>query len=180
MYTPTSISIRSCWKKSPVNSRIEQIDGAAPRGRLLFCARDHSYCDLRHQKVFNTFVEISVEKGDSIFVTDSARNASALCTEAGAGTFWVEPLGTPLTTEAQRQGESSSSICSAPDPSGYLPLFRRTTKGAKTHKGSRALKLHVTSCPLWLRGFRKPSGFCDVFASPYLRVSVVIFFTALT
>jgi hypothetical protein len=50
------------------------------------------------------FVEISVEKGQSFFVTDSSRDASALCTEAGAGTFGVQPLGKSLTTEAQRRG----------------------------------------------------------------------------
>jgi 23S rRNA (cytidine1920-2'-O)/16S rRNA (cytidine1409-2'-O)-methyltransferase len=42
-------------------------------------------------EVFNTFVENSVEKGHSIFVSDSVRDASTLCTEAGAGTFVVRP-----------------------------------------------------------------------------------------
>jgi hypothetical protein len=37
--------------------------------------------------VFNIFVENSVEKGHSISVSDSPREGSALCTEAGAGTF---------------------------------------------------------------------------------------------
>jgi hypothetical protein len=44
-------------------------------------------------KVFNMLVEIPVENRSGIFVTDSARDASALCTGAGAGTFWVVPLG---------------------------------------------------------------------------------------
>jgi hypothetical protein len=35
------------------------------------------------------FVENLVEKAHSIFVSDSPRDASALCTEAGAGTFVV-------------------------------------------------------------------------------------------
>jgi hypothetical protein len=43
-------------------------------------------------KVFNMFVEIPVENRPGIFVTDSARDALALCTGAGAGTFWVVPL----------------------------------------------------------------------------------------
>lgn len=37
------------------------------------------------------FVENSVEKGHSISVSDSVRDASTLCTEAGAGTFVVKP-----------------------------------------------------------------------------------------
>jgi len=37
--------------------------------------------------VFNIFMENSVEKGHSIFVSDSPRDGSAVCTEAGAGTF---------------------------------------------------------------------------------------------
>jgi len=36
-------------------------------------------------KVFNMFVENSVEKGHSIFVSDSSGNGSTLCTGAGAG-----------------------------------------------------------------------------------------------
>jgi hypothetical protein len=40
-------------------------------------------------KVFNTIVDNSVEKGGRIFVSDSARNGSALCTAASAGTFVV-------------------------------------------------------------------------------------------
>jgi hypothetical protein len=38
-------------------------------------------------EVFNMFVENSVEKKQSTFVTDSASDASAFCTTAGAGTF---------------------------------------------------------------------------------------------
>jgi hypothetical protein len=40
-------------------------------------------------EVFNMSVENSVEKGQSIFVSDSARDGSAFCTGAGAGTFVV-------------------------------------------------------------------------------------------
>jgi hypothetical protein len=43
----------------------------------------------RANKVFNTRVENSVEKHDSIFVSDSARDGSAFCTASGAGTFVV-------------------------------------------------------------------------------------------
>jgi hypothetical protein len=39
--------------------------------------------------VFNIFVENLVENRHSIRVSDSLRDASALCTEAGAGTFVV-------------------------------------------------------------------------------------------
>ena len=39
------------------------------------------------RKVFNTTVENSVEKHDSIFVSDSAGDGSAFCTGASAGTF---------------------------------------------------------------------------------------------
>jgi hypothetical protein len=42
-------------------------------------------------EVFNTFAENLVEKERSILLTDSLRNASALCTGQGAGTFWVQP-----------------------------------------------------------------------------------------
>ena len=42
-------------------------------------------------KVFNTTVENSVEKHSSIFVSDSARDGSAFCTGASAGTFVVLP-----------------------------------------------------------------------------------------
>jgi hypothetical protein len=41
------------------------------------------------KKVFNTTVDNSVEKPDRIAVSDSARDGSALCTGAGAGTFVV-------------------------------------------------------------------------------------------
>jgi hypothetical protein len=41
-------------------------------------------------EVFNMFVENLVEKGHSIFVSDSLGDASALCTEASAGTFVVQ------------------------------------------------------------------------------------------
>ncbi len=44
-------------------------------------------------EVFNTFVENAVEKGRSTFVSDSPRDASTLCTEAGAGTFVVQLAG---------------------------------------------------------------------------------------
>ena len=40
-------------------------------------------------EVFNIFVENSVEKAESIFVSDSLGDASALCTGASAGTFVV-------------------------------------------------------------------------------------------
>jgi 23S rRNA (cytidine1920-2'-O)/16S rRNA (cytidine1409-2'-O)-methyltransferase len=38
-------------------------------------------------EVFNTLVENAVEKGKATLVSDSAGNASTLCTSAGAGTF---------------------------------------------------------------------------------------------
>jgi hypothetical protein len=40
-------------------------------------------------QVFNMFVENSVEKRQSTFVTDSSTGASTLCTEACAGTLVV-------------------------------------------------------------------------------------------
>jgi hypothetical protein len=43
------------------------------------------------EEVFNTTVENSVEKHQSIFVSDSARDGSALCTGASAGTFVLQP-----------------------------------------------------------------------------------------
>ena len=45
--------------------------------------------DRVRKKVFNTTVDNSVEKPDRIAVSDSARDSSALCTGAGAGTFVV-------------------------------------------------------------------------------------------
>jgi hypothetical protein len=42
-------------------------------------------------KVFNTSVDNAVEKQDRIFVSDSARNGSAVCTGVGAGTFVLQP-----------------------------------------------------------------------------------------
>jgi hypothetical protein len=44
----------------------------------------------RNKKVFNTTVDKTVEKHGSIFVSDSARNGSALCTAASAGTFVLQ------------------------------------------------------------------------------------------
>jgi hypothetical protein len=41
--------------------------------------------------VFNTSVENSVEKPDSIFVSDSAKDSSAFCTGASAGTSVLQP-----------------------------------------------------------------------------------------
>jgi hypothetical protein len=46
--------------------------------------------ELAVEKVFNTIVENSVEKRGSIFVSDSARDGSALCTAVRAGTFVVQ------------------------------------------------------------------------------------------
>jgi hypothetical protein len=46
----------------------------------------------RTKKVFNTTVDNTVEKGDCIFVSDSGREGSTLCTGAGAGTFVLQPL----------------------------------------------------------------------------------------
>jgi hypothetical protein len=43
------------------------------------------------EEVFNTIVENSVEKRESIFVSDSARDGSAFCTGASAGTFAMQP-----------------------------------------------------------------------------------------
>jgi len=49
------------------------------------------------------FVENSVEKGHSIFVSDSAGDASALCTGAGAGTFVEQrQAGTRLKTRLDK------------------------------------------------------------------------------
>jgi hypothetical protein len=42
-------------------------------------------------KVFNTTVENSVEKHESIPVSDSDKYGSALCTGASAGTFVLQP-----------------------------------------------------------------------------------------
>jgi hypothetical protein len=50
----------------------------------------------RYAEVFNMLVENSVEKGHCIFVSDSPRDASTLCTGAGAGTFRVQPLAMSL------------------------------------------------------------------------------------
>ena len=43
-------------------------------------------------EVFNMFVENTVEKCVGIFVSDSLRDASALCTGASAGTFRLGPV----------------------------------------------------------------------------------------
>jgi hypothetical protein len=53
-----------------------------PFAGRLFSLRLHA-----NKKVFNTTVDKTVEKYGSIFVSDSARNGSALCTAASAGTF---------------------------------------------------------------------------------------------
>jgi hypothetical protein len=45
-----------------------------------------------NKKVFNTTVDKTVEKHGSIFVSDSARDGSALCTDASAGTFVLQPV----------------------------------------------------------------------------------------
>jgi hypothetical protein len=47
-------------------------------------------CGILQAEVFNMFVENAVEKGRSNFVSDSVRDASALCTEAGAATFVLQ------------------------------------------------------------------------------------------
>jgi len=52
-------------------------------------------------KVFNTFVENFVEKGTSGFVSDSASDASTLCTTVSAGTCGVEPAGEALECSGQ-------------------------------------------------------------------------------
>jgi hypothetical protein len=49
-------------------------------------------CEGEADEVFNTSVENSVEKHESIFVSDSARDGSALCTGARAGLFVLQPL----------------------------------------------------------------------------------------
>jgi hypothetical protein len=46
----------------------------------------------QNKKVFNTTVDKTVEKHGSIFVSDSAGDVSALCTDASAGTFVLQPL----------------------------------------------------------------------------------------
>ena len=51
---------------------------------------------------FNTFVENAVEKGQSIFLSGSARDALTLCTEAGAGTFVVEKISSRLKTRLDK------------------------------------------------------------------------------
>jgi hypothetical protein len=43
----------------------------------------------QEKKVFNTTVDNTVEKPDRIAVSGSARDGSAFCTGAGAGTFVV-------------------------------------------------------------------------------------------
>lgn len=69
------------------------------------------------------FVEITVEKGHRIFVTDSTGDASTLCTGAGAGTFWVEPSGLIVfTTEAQRHGVRPLALFSR---SGFCQLVEK-------------------------------------------------------
>jgi hypothetical protein len=47
---------------------------------------------IANKKVFNTTVDKTVEKHGSIFVSDSARIGSALCTDASAGTFVLRRL----------------------------------------------------------------------------------------
>jgi hypothetical protein len=43
------------------------------------------------EEVFNTTVENAVEKHESIFVSDSAKDGSAFCTGASAGTLVLQP-----------------------------------------------------------------------------------------
>jgi hypothetical protein len=47
--------------------------------------------DGRVAKVFNTTVDNAVEKRGSILVSDAARDGSAFCTGASAGTFVLQP-----------------------------------------------------------------------------------------
>jgi 23S rRNA (cytidine1920-2'-O)/16S rRNA (cytidine1409-2'-O)-methyltransferase len=58
-------------------------------------------------KVFNTFVENSVENRHSISVSDSLRDASTLCTAASAGTFRVEPASNFLMKARSRKASPS-------------------------------------------------------------------------
>jgi 23S rRNA (cytidine1920-2'-O)/16S rRNA (cytidine1409-2'-O)-methyltransferase len=52
------------------------------------------------------FVENSVEKGQSIFVSDSARDASTLCTGVSAGTFVVYSRAGPLWELLRTENEN--------------------------------------------------------------------------
>lgn len=74
-------------------------------------------------------VEISVEKGRRFSVTDSPRDASALCTEAVAGTFGVEPLSLEsfFIPEAPSNGDEKMH---APAILGS-PNNRETARGSK-------------------------------------------------
>src|SRR5579863_4327851 len=83
-YTPTSTLTRSCWKKWLASCAVRLIEKPPACGRL-------SSCGNRAEQVFNTIVENSVEKHESIFVSDSARDGSALCTGVSAGTFVLQP-----------------------------------------------------------------------------------------
>jgi hypothetical protein len=62
-----------------------------PSLRTAFLFADH-LPPIANKKVFNTTVDKTVEKHGSIFVSDSAKDGSALCTDASAGTFVLQPL----------------------------------------------------------------------------------------
>lgn len=59
-------------------------------GRLLFCADERA--GNPRAEVFNMFVDKLVEKVPRIFLSHSDRDASTLCTDAGAGTFVVAKI----------------------------------------------------------------------------------------
>src|ERR1700692_2083300 len=90
--TPTSISIRNCWKKERDSLEPRESKSRPQVGRFFYgratLGRGRG---ILRTEVFNTFVENAVEKHLSTFLSDSPRDASTLCTEASAGTFVVEP-----------------------------------------------------------------------------------------
>jgi hypothetical protein len=60
----------------------------------------------RRAEVFNMFVDKLVEKPRSIFVSDSLKDASTLCTAVGAGTF-VVGIAAKIFACARFVGETS-------------------------------------------------------------------------
>ena len=86
----------NCWKKlrDSFSARSENVHSRPGFGRLfalvLLSRRGCAMPSICAPKFSTRSWKIAVEKGRGIFVSDSARDASTLCTGARAGTFVVE------------------------------------------------------------------------------------------
>src|SRR5271165_3585096 len=92
-FTPTLTSIKNYWKKLPDSSYCKEVRPAARTRAAFFIIWDTVDALVAElvAEVFNSFVEKSVEKRQSIDISGSLTVALAFCTGASAGTFWVEP-----------------------------------------------------------------------------------------